>query len=530
MCVLCVCVHMCMCVCACICVCVYTCIFYSSNLHVHVCVQVARLLGKSVVSEGEVQDSAPQDTDDDDQPDNMDVSGGDIGERGRGGDQDDKDSQSKKDQLEKNSDSSLFETAPTHQRLYPSLPPMDTQLSFLTPSAQPSAPPLATPPSSGSHSNDKKPSILSKKGVEAVESSNGGYDSPRIVTLLALRSTRSGTKKVTAGSPSTSAAASSSASASSSRTASTILETLQHGKTSGDSPAGTKKQLSSSSLSASQASRLTGSSSKRKPSPRSVRHAVPVIANKPRANGSRNGSKASSPELEFETARERSTREAEEQLTSKGSGGERESGSGGKQSDVIIRTNTYTHLGTKRKSTGAFKGSGTSLSDSTSPSENWQTAQQAGEGGNKKITSPSSSSSSSSSSTSSSVEPSPSKRLRSMDTPSAPSLRRALGGSGGAAKVTARPQNSTTKRVIVKNGGRGTATPPPASGAAAHQGQQGHTRSLSIGSGLAAMLSRPISGKLMKSPVLGGSSRKQGSLVKKEASSHSWISHLFHKS
>jgi hypothetical protein len=59
---------------------------------------------------------------------------------------------------------------------------------------------------------------------------------------------------------------------------------------------------------------------------------------------------------------------------------------------------------------------------------------------------------------------------------------------------------------------------------------------LSIGSGLAAILSRPVSGKLlMKSPSAAAAGQKQHQgggdpVVKKEPTSQSWIAQLFHKS
>ena len=269
----------------------------------------------------------------------------------------------------------------------------------------------------------------------------------------------------------------------------------------------------------------SGSSSKRKPSPKSVRHAVPVIANKPSppsssssVNGTkltRNGTKTSSPELDFETALE-GVREGESSDCEQGF----EGGENGKKSEVIIRTNTYTHLGTKRKSTGAF--GSTSSTDSSTSSESWQTAQVSESGNNG----------SSSSSASPPVGgPTPTKRLRSLATPSAPSLRRALGGS----KVTTPqplPQNSTPS-AVVKNS-RGSPKTAAKNGSSQSSSGGGHGRSLSIGSGLAAILSRPVSGKLLqKSPTssAGSGQKQQGDpVVKKEPTSHSWIAQFFHKS
>ena len=458
--------------------------------------QVARLLGKSVMAEDKMNDSAAQDEQptDNDQPDNMEVSGAEVvSEKER--------QVKKKEQMERETengapssqDSSQFETAPTHHRIYPSLPPMDTQLSFLTPSAQPSAPPQLL-----DNTNRKSP-----EQNEPIS----GRDSPRITTLLALRSTRTGAKKTT-GSSSSMAASSSSA-----RPASSTLESLQPAKKQGDNTLG-KKKLPTEAMSPTK----SGSSSKRKPSMKSVRHAVPVITNQPSppsssVNGTkptRNGTKTSSPESDFETAREgigavEGSSGDREQASSSKEGGE----NGGKKSEVIIRTNTYTHLGTKRKSTGAF---GSTSSTDSSSSESWQTAQASEGGGNN---------GSSLSSSPPPVEPSPTKRLRSLVTPSVPSLRRALGGS----KVTTQqPQNSSS---VVKNS-RGNPSRSPAKNGSSPSGrnQAGHSRSLSIGSGLAAILSRP----LVKSPTASALQKHQDDPVVKKEPSHSWISQFFHKS
>ena len=439
------------------------------------------------MSEDKEQDTAQQNTDED-QLDKMDVSRGESRDRPHR-----EEGESEKDCRE---DTSRFETAPTHHRVYPALPPMDTRLSFLTPSAQPSAP----PPPLGCHDDGKNSSTSPKKTAETTDSGSG-RDSPRISTLLALRSTRSESKKPT-GSPPTAA------SASSSQTASTILQTLQRGKklNPGSSTVSRRKHPSAeSSLNFSPRSK---SSSKRKRSPK---HAVSVITNQPSpppppmaadvSKPTSNGSKAHSLELDFETAKEGVTKEGGDRAAAKG-GGERESG---KQSEVIIRTNTYTHLGTKRKSTGAFRGSSSSSDSASSSSESWQTAQ-AKESGNG------------SSSSSSPLEPSPAKRLRSVATPTVPSLRRALGES----KVIIQQPQDSSRSTASKNGG---AVPP----AKPVSSSQGHSRSLSIGSGLAAILSRPVSGKLARSPVHVAAQRKQEQAVKKEGS-HSWIAQLFHKS
>lgn len=431
------------------------------------------------MAEDKVNDSTLQeDSFADDQPDNiMDVSGAEAGDE-----EQQQDELSNNEQVEgkgshvSSKDLSQFETAPTHRRIYPSLSPMDTQLSFLTPSSQPSAPPP--------DNTTKKPSPSSKKLTEQNEVSSG-RDSPRISALLALRSSRSGAKKPNGTPPPSSA---SSASASSSRTASSIVESLQRGKKRDDSGCVKKAPVEPLPSKSTTTSSSSSSSSKRKPSSKNVRHSLPTTTtNKsnppsPPSEGTthrsvtRNGNKTS-PELDFETAPEG---------TGEGKSGEQASDGSGSKSEVIIRTNTHTHLGTKRKSTGAF-----GTSSSTDSSENWQTAH-VGDSGDGSSSPP--------------MEESPSKRLRSSAVPSVPSLRRALGGSSSSSST-------------VSKGGEGISVAKTGS-------SQGHSRSLGIGSGLAAILSRPVSGKL-KSPT--NVQKQQAPVIKKE-SSHSWISQLFHKS
>ena len=484
------------------------------------------MLGKSVVAEDKVNDSTVRNElpTDNDQPDNMEVSAASevVSEKERR----EKNKVGTEREPERNSSSlqdlSQFETALTHQRIYPSLPPMDTQLSFLTPSSQPSAPPLQFEEDTIAES--------SKKGPEQNEPING-RDSPRISTLLALRSTRTGAKKPSGTSPppppSSSSASLIAASSSSSRSASSILESLQHGKKQGGD-ATTLARSGEKKVPAKTSPSKSGSSSKRKPSPRSVRHAVPVIANKPSppsgsssgsVNGTkptRNGTKTSSPELDFETAPE-GVREGDSSDREQASEGEEENG---KKSEVIIRTNTYTHLGTKRKSTGAF--GSTSSTDSSTSSESWQTAQVSKSGNNGSGASPPPGG------------PTPTKRLRSLATPSAPSLRRALGGSKVTTPKQPSPQNSSpsvSSSGAVKNS-RGSPKTTTKNGSSQNSSGGGHSRSLSIGSGLAAILSRPVSSKLlMKSPTSSAGQKQQGDpVVKKEPTSHSWIAQLFHKS
>ena len=451
------------------------------------------------MNDSTVQDELPTDND---QPDNMEVSGAFevVTEKER--------QERKKDATESHSsasrDSSQFVTAPTHQCIYPSLPMVNTQFSFLTPSSQPSAPPLQL----GDDIGERSPN----KGTEQNEPI-GGRDSPRITTLLALRSSRTGAKKPTGTSPPPPPPAlpsSMAASSSSSRPGSSILESLQPAKKQeSNASSGEKKLPGKTSPSKS------GSSSKRKPSPKSVRHAVPVIASKsspPSSSSSVNGTKTSSPELDFETAPE-GVREGDSSNYEQAFEGE---GENGKKSGVIIRTNTYTHLGTKRKSSGAF--GSTSSTDSSTSSENWQTAPVSESGNNG----------GSSSSASPTVGgPTPTKRLRSLATPSAPSLRRALGGSKVTTPQPPQPPRNSSPSVVVK-GSPKTATK---NGSSQSSSGGGHSRSLSIGSGLAAILSRPVSGKLKSPTSSAAGGQKQGDpVVKKEPTSHSWIAQLFHKS
>ena len=484
---------------------------------------MARILGRSIVTEDKGQDSTLQGGDDS-QSDSMDVSGSDAGTKdppeegggGRGSSSKEEIDEGRRETRSPSNDSSQFETAPTHQRVYPALPLMDTQLSFLTPSSQPSAPPHAAPTNHHDVGSDCK-----KSAEDSPEQGEhrSGRDSPRISTLLALRSTRTTTTKKPASS--TPLPPPSTAAATTLRTASTILESLQRGNARGDSSSGAKAQATPTRLSPPTSARSGGSSSKRKPSPKNVRHAIPNRPNSPpsAANGGRNGAKAptGSHESTFETAQEGREREG---CRSPGSKCDEDcEGKGevhGGKSEVIIHTNTYTHLGTKRKSAGAFGGGASSTdSSSSSSSENWQTARLGESNGRN------------------GGSPSPTKRPRSMDTPSVPSLRRALGGS--KVIVTNAKSNSFSNN--------STATPPPpsskpaASQLAHAQVQGGHTRSLSIGSGLAAILSRPISGKFGKSPpssvVVGGKAaaqrEKEPPVVKKEPT-HSWLAQLFHKS
>ena len=489
--------------------------------------QVARMLGKPIVAEDKVNDSTVRDElpTDNDQPDNMEVSAAVevVSEKER--------QEKKKEEMEREpernssslQDLSQFETAPTHQRIYPSLPSMDTQLSFLTPSSQPSAPPLQL--------EDDTVAKSSKKGPEQNEPISG-RDSPRISTLLALRSTRAGAKKPAGTSPPPPPSSSASLMAtgsSSSRSASSILESLHLAKKQGGD-ATTLARSGEKKVPAKTSPSKSGSSSKRKPSPKSVRHAVPVIASKPSppnsssgsVNGTkptRNGTNTSSPESDFETAPE-GVREGDSSDREQASEGEEENG---KKSEVIIRTNTYTHLGTKRKSTGAF--GLTSSTDSSTSSESWQTAQVSESGNNGGGASPPLGG------------PTPTKRLRSLATPSAPSLRRALGGSKVTTPQQPPPQNSSTSAssgAAVKNS-RGSPKTTTKSGSSQNSSGGRHGRSLSIGSGLAAILSRPVSGKLMKSPTSSAAAatgqKQQGDpVVKKEPTSHSWIAQLFHKS
>lgn len=437
-----------------------------------------------------LQDDLPADND---QPDNMEVSGTD-----------------KNEEEETLQHLSQFETAPTHQRLYPSLPPMDTQLSFLTPSSQPSAPPKPLDTCKSPSKDDKRTEQTSSHG------------SPRITTLLALRSTRAGAKKPTTSTP-PSSSSSLDASSLSSKSPSTILENLHHAKKQGGGATAGEAKLPVKT-----SPTKSGSSSKRKPSPKSVRHAVPATANKqnPQSGGNgtkpnRNATNASSQELDYETAVEKvrdgkgGSNSQEQASTSTKGGGE----GGSEKTDVIIRTNTYTHLGTKRKSTGAF-GSTSSTPSSSSSTENWETAQVSEDGSNN-------------GSPSSPEGSSPNKRHRSLATPSAPSLRRALGGS--AMDITPESQNTSSSSAgeVTKKNSRKSPQKPT------KNGSSGHSRSLGIGSGLVAILSRPVAGKLVKSPIAAAAAmaqRKQGGGgggepgVKKESTSHSWLSQLFHKS
>lgn len=484
------------------------------------------MLGKSVVADDKVDDRIAVLPADSDQPDNMEISAA-IGEKER----QERKKEGTEGKPERTSstlqDLSQFETAPTHQRVYPSLPPMDTQLSFLTPSAQPSAPPPM-------QLDNGTIAESSRKGPEQKEPTSG-RDSPRISTLLALRSTRVGAKKPTATSsppppPSSSSSSSMVASSSSSslRSAASVLESLQLAKKQGDDMTAPSGKTGEKKVPTKTSPSKSGSSSKRKPSPRSVRHAVPVIANKSSqpsgsSSGNGNGTKTSSPESDFETALEgvREGESSDREQASEGEGGEN-----GRRSEVIIRTNTYTHLGTKRKSTGAF--GSTSSTDSSTSSESWQTAAQASESGNNgggssppPLPPPAEGG------------PTPTKRLRSLATPSAPSLRRALGGT--KATTPQQPPRNSSPSSAVKNSSRGSPKVTVKNGSSQNSGG-GHGRSLSIGSGLAAILSRPVSGKLlMKSPSsFAGGDRGQKQpgdpVVKKEPTSHSWIAQFFHKS
>lgn len=499
------------------------------------------MLGKSVVADDKVNDSTEVRDElpiDNDQPDNMEVSAAAAAEilskKERQLEERKKEGTGRETESLSSStlqDLSQFETARTHQHIYPSLPlPMDTQLSFLTPSSQPSAPP---PPPPMQFEDD----TMAKSSNEPIS----GRDSPRITTLLALRSTRAGAKKPdgTPPPPSSASPSSMAASSSSSRSASSILESLQLAKKQGGggdmTPAlGEKKVPANNKMSPSK----SGSSSKRKPSPRNVRHAVvpsggSVGISSVNGNGSkpvRNGTKTSSPESDFETAPE-GVREGDSNDHEQTSEGEGESG---KKSEVIIRTNTYTHLGTKRKSTGAF---GSTSMDSSTSSESWQTAAQVSKGGNNgagSISSPPPPPPSADAE----EGPTPTKRLRSLATPSVPSLRRALGGS----KVTT-PQQQSSRNSSSSDVKKSRGSPKTTTKNGSSQNSSGHSRSLSIGSGLAAILSRPVAGKLlmMKSPTSSSSSvaaasgagqKQQGDpVVKKEpTSSHSWIAQLFHKS